>query len=56
MPVGGYKYPTTLRMKIAESSVVGDDRNMLQPELRSYLLKRGIAVYHVSHHREGQNP
>eukprot|EP00105_Crassostrea_gigas_P038809 XP_019922957.1 PREDICTED: sushi, von Willebrand factor type A, EGF and pentraxin domain-containing protein 1 [Crassostrea gigas] len=34
MPVGGYKYPTTLRMKIAESSVVGDDRNMLQPELR----------------------
>lgn len=40
--------------KMAESSVVSDVKNMLKPELRSFLLARGITVtdYNVSQLRE----
>lgn len=39
---------------MAESSVVSDVKNMLKPELRSFLLRRGITVtdYNVSQLRE----
>lgn len=58
MPAGGLKYPRVLRMKISESSVVEDVRNMVKPELKLYLLERGITVtdYQLSQLRGGQNP
>lgn len=54
MRVGGYKYPRTLRMKLAELSFGSDVKNMLKPQLRSFLLARGITVsdYNVSQLRD----